>query len=137
MSQCDDDKLVTEQPWLKQAVDELRQPVEPSVAGQLRAARRGALAQEPVVKQSWLEKFSLPTRSMALAAGLGAIAVASMVVLESQTETANTELQAKATNGNALLEDLSIMAAQDDLQFYQDLELMQWLAEEGGIDVQS
>ena len=38
------------------------------------------------------------------------------------------------SRGNVLLEDLPIMAAQDELQFYQDLELLQWLAQEENLD---
>lgn len=133
------DKQITEQPWLQQAVDELRQPVAPSIAGQLRAARRTALVQESSPKQSWLEKLMLPGWGMAFTAGLGALAIAMMVVLEPQSAPDRPGLQANKSsggNGNVLLEDLSIMAAQDELQFYQDLELLQWLDEEENLDAQ-
>ena len=137
MNRSEEDKAIAEQPWLKQAVSELRQPVAPVIAGQLRAARRTAL-QQSTAKSGWLDHFDLSrwfSPGMALAAGLGAIAVAVMLVSEPQTTTNEPVLQAEA-NGNALLEDLQIMAAQDDLQFYQDLELLQWLEQEGGLDAQ-
>jgi len=139
MNRSEEDKAITEQPWLKQAVNELQQPVAPSVAGQLRAARRSALHQSKAPKQSWAERLGftgLFSPGMALAAGLGAVAVAVLLVAQPQTLAPEPVLQAKASGGNALLEDLPIIAAQDELQFYQDLELIEWLAQEGSLDAQ-
>ena len=153
-----DEKLVAEQPWLQQTVTELRQPVAPSVAGQLRAARRIALTPEKS-ERSWLRGMSLPAWGGTALAGLGAITVSIMLfmqpdhsegittravqtavnggVTESGDQAAvQTAVNDGAVNGNALLEDLSIIAAQDELQFYQDLELLQWLAEEAEFEAQ-
>lgn len=134
----------TKPAWLQQAVDELQQPVTPSVAGQLRAARRTALAQERNQernKRPWLRNIGLPVWGGAAVAGLGALAVVTLFFVQPEPDALQPSLQAqadssKAVGGNVLLEDLPIMAAQDDLQFYQDLELLQWLAEEGELDAQ-
>lgn len=135
-----DEKIeLSEQPWLQQAVGELRQPVAPSVAGQLRAARRTALEQN-TAKQRWMDRLSFsgfPGWGMTFVAGLGAAVVALMVFLGPQAVSEKPSLQAKPNNGGTMLEDLSIMAAQEDLEFYQDLELLQWLDKEEGLDAQS
>ncbi len=154
----DQQVIADQQPWLQQTVSELRQPVAPSVAGQLRAARRTALEQKKN-KRSWLHSIGLlwksetptagqkrfsgswPVWGGAALAGLGAIAVATLFFMQPEPVAVQPSLQAKtesgtAADGNALLEDLPIMAAQDDLQFYQELELLQWLAEEGELDAQ-
>ena len=130
----------TKPAWLQQAVDELQQPVAPLVAGQLRAARRTALAQEQE-KRSWLHAINLPVWGGAALAGFSALAVAMLFFMSLEPSAIQPSLQAKTesektADDNVLLEDLSIMAAQDDLQFYQDLELLQWLAEEGELDAQ-
>ena len=140
MSQPEKDKVM-EQPWLKQAVNELRQPATPSVAGQLRAVRRTALAQESVSKQSLAQRLGLKAvflPGVAFAMGLGAVAVAVLLLFDDMTISGtSSQLQAQASSGNVLLEDLPIMASQDELQFYQDLELLQWLAQEDGLGARS
>jgi hypothetical protein len=53
------------------------------------------------------------------------------------TTTSQPDVVAESRSEQLLLEDLPIMAGQDDLQFYQELEFLQWLEQEGGFDAQS
>lgn len=105
--------------WLDKAIDELRTtPLPPSVAGQLRAARRTALAGN-----------HSPTRvywQWGLAASVVVLSVLSLVLWQQSTAPTPSTLATPAL----VVDDLPIMTAQDELQFYQDLEFIQWLAKD-------
>lgn len=139
MSRSDDKRLIDEQPWLQQAVDDLRRPVSPEVAGQLRAARRTALEQVKQDREKPYSGWSLFAGWQAVAiAGIGAMVIGWVLLpdFQSLSVSNHTASVVKEQAGQMILEDLSIMTSQDDLQFYQDLELLRWLESEGDADVQ-
>nr|CAA6802660.1 MAG: Unknown protein [uncultured Thiotrichaceae bacterium] len=139
MNRSDDKQLMSEQPWLKGAVEDLRRPVSPDVAGQLRAARRTALEQSKQKPDSgWNAFIGWQT---VVTAGIGVVVVGFLVMFadQLQPEQDDATIVAKEQSGTRqmILEDLPIIAGQDDLQFYQDLEFIQWLEKEGSLDTQS
>lgn len=139
MSRSDDKQLRAEQPWLQQAVEDLQRPVSPNVAGQLRAARRTALEQGKQSQKKADSGWGFFTGWPAMVvAGIGAMAVGLVFLsdFQSQAVDSHTASIAKEPAGQLILEDLSIVAGQDDLQFYQDLELLRWLEKEGDFDAQ-
>lgn len=140
MSRSDDKQLIAEQPWLQQAVKDLQRPVAPDVAGQLRAARRTVLEQGKQRQKKADSRWRFFTGWPAMVvAGIGAMAVGAVFLsdFQSQPIDSHTASIAKELAGQLILEDLSIVAGQDDLQFYQDLELLRWLEKEGDLDAQS
>lgn len=113
-----DHKLHNDEPWLSNAAEQLSQPLHPSIAAQLRAARQLALDQPK--SRSRLPQFFLwgaPTL-----AGLVAI----MLTFGLWQEPDN-DISLLQTAENAVLEDLSIIKASDDLEFYQNIEFLLWM----------
>jgi hypothetical protein len=136
MKQIDDEQLLTEQPWLQQAVDDLRRPVPSDVAVQLRTVRREVLAQQQ--PKSANHRAPVFGWGMAFAAVAGVLVVGAVLLNTDivTTTTSQPDVVAESRSEQLLLEDLPIMAGQDDLQFYQELEFLQWLEQEGGLDAQ-
>ena len=122
MNQSESTPLSTPQePWLTQAITELRQPLAPSVAGQIRAARRQALTRSTIQTKSRFGHW-------ALASGFATASLVFGLVL-------NTMIIDSPPNSTVMVQtiapdDLPIMTAQDELQFYQNLEFLRWLEKE-------
>ena len=107
-----------DEPWVSAAVEQLRQPLDASISSQLRKARASAL--DRPARGSWLSLFfvwSGPT--------LASI-VAIVLAIGFWPEPDNDMLLLQ-TAGNVVLEDLSIIKASDDLEFYQNLEFLLWM----------
>lgn len=109
---------ITAEPWVVEAVEQLKKPLEASVASQLRERRYRVLerhAQKPRLPSFFT--WGVPTL-------MGVIAI--MVVIGLRQETDN-DIHLLQTADNVVLEDLSIIKATDDLEFYQNLEFLLWM----------
>lgn len=113
-----DHKLYMDEPWLRNAVEHLSQPLHPSVAAQLKAARRSALDQPK--KKSRLSPIFL--WGMPTLAGLVAIILSFGLWQESDIDI--PQLQ---TADKVAFDDFSIIKASDDLEFYQNIEFLLWM----------
>ena len=118
-----DDLSIREEPWIPVVVEQLRQPLDSSISAQLRAVRRSAL-QQPVLDQPD-GKSKLPIYFLW---GVPTLASVFAIVLSFGLwqEPDNDDLLIK-TAESATLEDLSIIKASDDLEFYQNLEFLLWM----------
>ena len=117
------DELVREEPWVPMVVEQLRQPLGASTSAQLRAARRLALHQ-PVLDQSE-SKSKLPIFFLW---GVPTLASIFVIVLSfGLWQEPDNEMLLIKTAENAAIEDLSIIKASDDLEFYQNLEFLLWM----------
>jgi len=113
-----DDQLNVDEPWISAAVAQLRQPLDPKTSAQLRAIRRSALDQP--VSKSRLPMFFLwgvPTLASVFA----------IVVSFGLWQESDNDIPLLQTAENVVLEDLSIIKASDDLEFYQSLEFLLWM----------
>jgi|GEM_PF-1604396 len=113
-----DQKSPMDEQWIATASEQLRQPLHPTIAAQLRAVRRSALDQPK--RKPRLPLFFL--WGMPTLAGLVAI-----VVTFSLWQEPDNEIPLLQTAGNTALEDLSIIKASDDLEFYQNIEFLLWM----------
>jgi len=113
-----DDELIRDEPWIPVVVEQLRQPLNSSVSAQLRAARRSALDQ-PV---------SRPKLPIFFLWGVPTLASVFAIILSiSLWQEPDNDIHLVQTAENAVLEDLSIIRASDDLEFYQNLEFLLWM----------
>lgn len=130
-----------QEPWLQQVVGELRQPVDSAIADELYAVRRTALMQKGSAGGKWngLAWFDVSTLALwgaALATGVGALLLATNLLMPEADLPVDAPVQAQKSSTETLLEDLSIMSAQEELEFYQELEFIQWLEQQGALDAQ-
>jgi len=115
-----DDELVRDEPWIPVVAEQLRQPLDPSVSAQLRAARRIALNQ-PV-------SDSKPKLPIFFLWGVPTLASVFAIVLSfGLWQEPDNDILPIEKAEIAALEDLSIIKASDDLEFYQNLELLLWM----------
>lgn len=118
-----DNELTREEPWIPVVVEQLRQPLDASVSAQLSAARRTALnklASDQLVTKSKLPIYYLwgvPTLASVFA----------IVIAFGLWQEPDSDILFIKTAENAALEDLSIIKASDDLEFYQNLEFLLWM----------
>lgn len=111
------DKLDIDEPWVPRAVEQLSQPLAPSIAAQLKLARVTALDRSAKkFRLSPVFLWGVPTL-----ASLVAIMLSFGLWQEPDTDSL---LQ---TAKNAMVEDLAIIEASDDLEFYQNLEFLLWM----------
>jgi len=105
----DDDRFETR---IRGALDQGLEGIEPDVARRLRRARHEAIAQadRPRLRR-WAPAAALALASLVLA----------VVILGPAKKPADLPLTAA---------DLEIIAADDSLQFYEELDFYQWLAVE-------
>ena len=109
----DDDRFETR---IRDALDEGLDGIAPDVARRLRRARHEAIAQaDRRSLRRWAPAAALALASLVLAA----------VILRPAEKPAELPLTAA---------DLEIIAADDSLQFYEELDFYQWLATETGRD---
>jgi len=113
-----DDQLNVDEPWISAAVSQLRQPLDPKTSAQLRAIRHSALDQ-PVRKSRlpMLFLWGVPTLASVFA----------IVVSFGLWQESDNDIPLLQTAENVVLEDLSIIKASDDLEFYQSLEFLLWM----------
>ena len=111
------DKLNMEEPWVPRAVEQLSQPLAPSIAAQLKLARATALDRSAEkTRLSPVFIWGLPTL---------ASLVAIMLSFGLWQEPDNDSLL--QTTKSATVEDLAIIKASDDLEFYQNIEFLLWM----------
>lgn len=127
MNQINEDNLLLDESWLVQAKQELSKPLPPSIAGQLRAARRTALSN--VSRHSTRSPFleNILRWGVPALAGVAAVALAINLLVPSDVTNMRDAIVPMQTAGNMASEDLSIIKAPDDLEFYQNLEFLLWM----------
>jgi len=117
------DQVDKQEEWLQEAIGDLQEPLPLETRSALRRARAEALEQLPSENMGhWL----LPQWGIAAMASVAVMVVAWTLFNNpgiNDSPAAHTVTLAQA--------DLAIINAPDDLEFYRDLELMQWLETEG------
>ncbi len=108
----DDDRFETR---IRDTLDEGLEGITPDVARRLRRARHEAIARADRRLHRWAPAAALVFASLVLAA----------IILRPAENP--VDLPVTAT-------DLEIIAADDSLQFYEELDFYQWLAAETGRD---
>jgi hypothetical protein len=116
-----EDKMSIDEPWISVAVEQLREPLDPSVSAQLKAARRSAL--EVPVRRSLL--------NIPYIWGVPALAsVFAIMVSFSLWDRSEKEHQSLHTADSIALEDLSIIKASDDWELYKNIEFLNWMEQD-------
>ena len=116
----DDEKLGMSEQWLSTVVDELKQPLSYQVSGELRSIRREVLlrAEKP------------PRPFFNLVWGVPALAsVFAVIVSVNLWQQPDKEAVRVPQAESVVLEDISILKASDDIEFFQNLELLQWMGQ--------
>lgn len=101
----------------RQKLDDLEHDLDPSIAARLRGVRRQALSTGDH-KRYWWQRRQAWMPLGTLATGFAVFAIAAIVWLSVPT----------ATLVPPVMEDLELLAAQDNIEFYGDLEFYYWLA---------
>lgn len=117
-SNHDNENLDEDSSLVSKVVSELRQPLNLELSAQLKAARHLALtksARKPLLPS--LVVWGVPTL-----ASVVAIAVSFSIWQAPEKSTQHLDLTA-----NVVLEDIPILKGSDDLEFYQNLELLHWM----------
>lgn len=127
MNSPNEDNVEQDELWLTQAKQQLSRPLPPSVAGQLRAARRTVLSEASASQQSPSVLKSIMQWGVPAFAGVASIALTIYLLSPAVTNNQKHERPDLQTAGSITTEDLSILKAQDDLEFYQDLEFLLWM----------
>lgn len=127
MNSPNEDNVEQDELWLTPAKQQLSRPLPPSVAGQLRAARRTALSEASASQQSPSVLKSIMQWGVPAFAGVASIALTIYLLSPAVTDNQMHERPDLQTAGSITTEDLSILKAQDDLEFYQDLEFLLWM----------
>ena len=113
-----DYELNKDEPWISHAVEQLSQPLHPSIAAQLKAARRSALDQpKRKSRLSPLFLWGVPTLASLVA----------IILSFGLWQEPDNDIPLLQTADNAVLEDLTIIKASDDLEFYQNMEFLLWM----------
>lgn len=112
---------------LKQQLDAEVDSLDFNVTSKLAAARSRALAQE-TTRPAWHNLFGLQNlfNWQIMAGGLAAVVVAFVVSGQFFMPDLETPTVAEQTS-NVLMEDMTILANSDDLEFYQNIEFLEWL----------
>jgi anti-sigma-K factor RskA len=108
---------------LTQHLDNEVQDLDFNVTSKLAAARHRALSQE-TSRSIWSRLFGWQS----VAGGSAALVVALMVgnqMLKTDAITASPQPADLAASG--MIEDLAMLAEGDDIEFYQDIEFLEWL----------
>ena len=116
----DDEKLGMSEQWLSTVVDELKQPLSYQVSGELRSIRREVLlrAEKP------------PRPFFNLVWGVPALASVFAVIMSVNLwQQPDKEAVRVPQAESVVLEDISILKASDDIEFFQNLELLQWMGQ--------
>ena len=116
-----EDKVSMDEPWLSVAVEQLREPLDPSVSAQLRAVRRSAL--ELPARRSFLNTLTLwgvPTLASVFA----------IMVSFSLWDKPEQDYPSLQTADSVALEDLSIIKASDDWELYKNIEFLNWMEQD-------
>ena len=116
-----DDNMKVDEPWLSGAVEQLREPLTPSISAQLRAARRLALEQ-PIQKPSTnlFYLWGVPTLASVFA----------IMVSFSLWDKPDEKPPILQTADSVLLEDLPIFKASDDWELYKNIEFLNWMEQD-------
>lgn len=117
----DEDRMSMDEPWISEAVEQLREPLDPSVSAQLRAVRRSAL--ELPARRSFLNTLTLwgvPTLASVFA----------IMVSFSLWDKPEKEYPSLQTADSVALEDLSIIKASDDWELYKNMEFLNWMEQD-------
>ena len=111
------EKLMDE-PWVSSVVEQLSQPLDASVAAQLRAARLSALDRSRSRSRVPLVfLWGIPTLASVFA----------IVLSINFWQKTDTDIPLLQTADNVVMEDLSIIKSSDDLEFYQNIEFLLWM----------
>ena len=117
----DEDKISMDEPWISAAVEQLREPLDPSVSAQLRAVRRSALelpARRPLLNNFYL--WGVPTLASVFA----------IMVSFSLWDKPEQDYPSLQTADSVALEDLSIIKASDDWELYKNIEFLNWMEQD-------
>lgn len=117
------EKIDAEEAWVrgvKPILERREQDIDAATLARLAAARNRALEQKP----AWFRQRP----ALAWAAGTGAVAVFGLLVLGVGLNVQPLAPQVDWADAEPAAIDL--IAAQDNLEFYEDLDFILWLAEE-------
>lgn len=117
-----EDKMNMDEPWLSAAVEQLREPLDPSISAQLRAVRRSALelpARRPFLNTLYL--WGVPTLASVFAI---------MVSFSLWDKPEKEHPSLLHTADSVALEDLSIIKASDDWELYKNIEFLNWMEQD-------
>ena len=117
----DEDTISMDEPWISAAVEQLREPLDPSVSAQLRAVRRSALElpdRRPFLKTLYV--WGVPTLASVFA----------IMVSFSLWDRPDKEYPSLQTADSVALEDLSIIKASDDWELYKNIEFLNWMEQD-------
>ena len=120
MNNNQDEELVRSEPWLTAVVDELKQPLNVPVSSELRSIRRKVL----------LNAEKRPRPHFSLLWGIPALAsVFAVIVSFNIWQQPDKDVPSINTTGGVVLEDISILKASDDIEFFENLELLHWMGQ--------
>lgn len=127
----DDERAIKQA--LKQHLDTEVENLDFNITSKLAAARNRALAQE-ISKPAWQNLFGWPSLFswQTMAGGLAAVTMAYVISGQLQNTTrdfdpTNQTPVIAETPGSVLMEDMTILAEGDDIEFYQNIEFLEWL----------
>ena len=132
----DYDRFSEDELWLKQSLrkhlDGQVDDIDFTVASKLSAARHRAIAQEPLKEQ----KTSLGMSSFNWTSALTSTAVLAMVAVVSSQLFRPSPLpeveQAAQVSQDVFMEDIKLLSAKDDIEFYQSVEFLEWMENNSG-----
>lgn len=127
-----------EQAWVKDALqthlDTEIEKIDFVVSNKLKASRQRALAQGDTSATpgnqvtGWMPKPALVGSAMVVCL---ALALGNLWVSSGSPEDASSQEQF-ALSSAGLIEDLNILSAQDDIEFFQSMEFLEWMDNNSG-----
>ncbi|MCO7222827.1 DUF3619 family protein [Pleionea sp. CnH1-48] len=117
-----DDELVKQ---IAQQLDDSTESLDYATQLKLQRIRQQALQVSP--KESMVKRFWQPMSAFLVTASLAAV-----VVFNTQQTTAPT-----SNHQTEILEDIELLAADEELEFIQNLEFYEWLDKDGAQQLES
>ncbi len=113
--------------WVRTTLDRATEELDPATLARLRAARRQALAQRrTAVAAAAVRQPSRRPRRFVMTAGALAAAAATVLLAVGVGLWFGP---LRPGNGSLGLEDIELLAARENPEFFADLEFYRWLAE--------
>lgn len=136
------DKLSEDEQKLKRHLsahlDTQAESLDFNVSHKLKAARHRAMAGEAASKPGWFGRASWQMvaggsfAAVLLALVVNQLSIESTSLQDSPVASLETETTAVAATTATLIEDLHLLSATDDIDFYQSVEFLEWMEMNSG-----
>jgi len=135
-SSSSDKTMSKDELWIKESLsnhlDAQVESLDYTVTSKLSAARHRALALEQPKNSIFTAKKTWFSWTAALAStAVLVLAVTAGMRLLPQSQTQTVELAGQMSQA-VLLEDLNLLSASDDIEFYQSVEFLEWMESNSG-----